>query len=212
MIAAGAEAGTRVIYLGQESEHYYILLYACAKAGTVLVPVNWRLTVREVEHVLNDSGAQFVFVQPDYAHVVTRAAQSLQSPPQTISIIAKPDGGPSFAGWVADAAADELDTEANPDDAIVQMYTSGTTGLPKGAMLAHRTFFQVRNALAMADLDWIDWHTDDVSLVGVPAFHVGGLWWALQGFNAGITNVVLRLFTGAAAVAAIRTTESPSVV
>jgi acyl-CoA synthetase (AMP-forming)/AMP-acid ligase II len=71
-------------------------------------------------------------------------------------------------------------------------------------VLAHRSFFKVRDALAEAGEDWIDWRDGDVSLIGVPGFHIGGLWWALQGFNAGVTNVALRTFTSAAAVAAIR--------
>jgi acyl-CoA synthetase (AMP-forming)/AMP-acid ligase II len=204
LIASCAEPETRVVYLGQESEHYYVLLFACAKSGTVLVPVNWRLTAPEVEHVLSDSGARLVFVEPDYVPVVERAREGLPVAPTAIPLIAAADGGADFAEWVADASAADLGTASGPDDPLVQMYTSGTTGLPKGVVLAHRSFFQVRNALADGGLDWIDWREGDVSLIGVPGFHIGGLWWALQGFNAGVTNVALRMFTSAEAVARIR--------
>jgi acyl-CoA synthetase (AMP-forming)/AMP-acid ligase II len=204
LIASGADPGSRVVYLGRESEHYYILLFACAKAGTVLVPVNRRLTAPEVEHVLRDSGARLVFVEPRYVPVVERATKHLPVVPTAIPVIATADGGADFAEWAADASAADLGRTSGPDDVLVQMYTSGTTGLPKGVVLAHRSFFQVRNALAAAGLDWIDWREGDVSLIGVPGFHIGGLWWALQGFNAGITNVALRAFTGAEALARIQ--------
>ncbi len=204
LAASGAEPGTRVIHLGQDSEHSHVLLYACAKSGAVLIPVNWRLTAAEVSHILADSGARFVFVEPEFLPVVERAIGALPVRPVVVPLRAEADGGPDFAEWVVVGTPASSGRVTTPDDVLVQMYTSGTTGLPKGVVLAHRSFFAVRDALASGGLDWIDWRPGDVSLVGVPGFHIGGLWWALQGFNAGITNVVLRMFNGADAVAHIR--------
>jgi len=201
---SGAEPGTRVIHLGRESEYFYILLYACAKSGAVLVPVNWRLAVPEIEHILRDSGARFVFVEPELAPLVERAMAGLAVPPAVIGVTAAADGGGGLAEWAAGASAADLGRVPEPDDVLVQMYTSGTTGSPKGVVLAHRTFFAVRDALAGAGLDWIDWRDGDISLIGVPGFHIGGVWWALQGFNAGVTNVALRMFTSVDAIACIQ--------
>src|SRR5262249_15233836 len=61
--ASGVARAARVAYLGLESERYYELVFACAKSGTVLVPINWRLTAPEIDHILRDSGAELLFVE-----------------------------------------------------------------------------------------------------------------------------------------------------
>src|ERR1017187_5567306 len=62
LLAAGLSRGARVAYLGMECEHYYDIALGCAKVGLVLVPVNWRLTPREIDHILGDSRAELLFV------------------------------------------------------------------------------------------------------------------------------------------------------
>lgn len=71
-------------------------------------------------------------------------------------------------------------------------------------MLAHRSFFAIRDALANEGLDWINWCVGDIALIGIPGFHIGGLWWATQNFNAGTTVVAMRAFAARQAVDLIR--------
>nr|WP_168504582.1 fatty acid--CoA ligase [Streptomyces sp. S1D4-11]QIY93221.1 fatty acid--CoA ligase [Streptomyces sp. S1D4-11] len=194
--AAGLTPGDRVAYLGKESEHYYEILFGCAKSGTVLVPVNWRLTAPEVSHILGDSGTRLLFLEEEFGPIVEKMPTA---PPETVVELGEP-----FAVWKASHPDTDPMLHVTPDTPVAQLYTSGTTGLPKGVVLAHRSFFAIRDALASEGLDWIDWRAGDIALIGIPGFHIGGLWWATQNFNAGTTIVAMRTFAARQAVDLIR--------
>lgn len=204
---ASARRGDRIAYLGHESELFYELAVACAKAGTVFVPVNWRLTAPEVDHILRDSGAVVLFVEREYLAKVEALRADLPSLRTVVQLDgpAGPDEG--YETWKAtagpDAAAD-LDPVAAPDDPVVQIYTSGTTGFPKGVVLAHRSFYTLPEATGDDGADWIDWREDDVSMISLPGFGIAGMGWFMHGFAVGATNVVLRMYVPEEAVRLIR--------
>ncbi|MFJ7903099.1 long-chain-fatty-acid--CoA ligase [Streptomyces sp. NPDC096198] len=199
LTAAGLRPGDRIAYLGKESEHYYEVLFGCAKTGTVLVPVNWRLTAPEAGHILQDSATRLLFLEEEFRHIVDAMPTE---PPETVVALGTDDGFPAWKAAHGDH--DAAVVEPTPDTPIAQLYTSGTTGLPKGVVLAHRSFFAIATAMAEARVDWIDWRPGDKALIGIPGFHVGGLWWATQNFNAGTTVVALRTFAARQAVDLIR--------
>jgi long-chain acyl-CoA synthetase len=204
ILAAGLTKGSRVAYLGKESENYYEILFACAKSQTVLVPVNWRLTATEIDHILRDSGAELIFAERAFMPSVP-ADGALPRLRAVVEADAPATPGSGLAAWKAGHSTSDPGRSHHSDDPVAQIYTSGTTGLPKGVVLAHRSFFKIRDALAGEGLDWIDWRPGDRSLGCLPGFHIGGLWWAMQGFSAGITNVLLRSFVSAEAVNLLKT-------
>lgn len=206
---AGIGTGDRVAYLGRESENYYLTILACAKAGAVLVPVNWRLTRAEVDHILRDSGAVLLFVDDEFWETADRVKPHLPGLRTVVRVDGtdsegEPARGTGLPAWYANHPTTDLEPGTGPDDAVVQIYTSGTTGLPKGAVLPHRSFFTLPAAMREHGVDWIDWLPDDVSLISLPGFGIAGIGWFMHTFNAGATSVVMPQFIPQEAVRLIR--------
>ncbi|MGW0586364.1 fatty acid--CoA ligase [Streptosporangium sp. NPDC002607] len=204
LVALGVVRGSRVAYLGKDSEDYYELLLACARIGAVLVPINWRLTSPEIQHILRDSDAKLVFVESALVGTVDQVKESLPALEGIIPLNRPGRQEDGLQGWNAGTPESTFLSEPSAEDPLVQIYTSGTTGMPKGVVLTQQGFFVVRELLARNGLDWIDWLPDDKSLVGMPGFHIGGLWWFIQGFCAGVTNVIMPTFDSRKAVELIR--------
>ncbi|WP_330260500.1 long-chain-fatty-acid--CoA ligase [Streptomyces murinus] len=208
--AAGVVPGARVGYLGKEAVEYWELAFACARTGAVLVPVNWRLTSQEVDHILRDSTTQVLLVDEEHLPVAAEVRKGLPTLRTLLCLDADTPGAESLAARKdavsAGAGRRRSGGREVPDDAespVVQIYTSGTSGLPKGVVLPHRSFFNVAEAMDDNGLDWLDWKPGDRSLIGLPGFHIGGLSYAMQAFNAGVTVVSLPAFISSDAVRVI---------
>jgi long-subunit acyl-CoA synthetase (AMP-forming) len=99
-----------------------------------------------------------------------------------------PPGDPAAAGRI------------DPSQAVVQVYTSGTSGRPKGVVLSHHCFLDVIREVVRAGDEFIDWKPHDVTLLALPPPYVGGLWFAIHGLVNGATNVAMKAFHGAVAL------------
>lgn len=199
----GVGSGVRVAYLGHEYASYWEVHYGAAKAGAVLVPINWRLTGPEVAHILEDSEARVLFIDADHPLVGTTTATEILVDRRG----AAPEGATVYASWRDRSPATAPSDLATPQTPLAQLYTSGTTGLPKGVVLPHRSFFAIRDLLGEAGLDWIDWRDGDRALLGMPGFYIGGLWYGNQAFNAGATVVVVPEFQPGPIIELIRRLE-----
>jgi acyl-CoA synthetase (AMP-forming)/AMP-acid ligase II len=184
LIAAGIEPQSRIALIDKNHDSFYEIWFGAAKANAVLVPVNWRLAPPEIAFVINDCGAEMLFVGADFLDTVAAIRDRL---PRVRAVIVTDGDYPDWRDRHPDA---DPALPAAGDDVCVQMYTSGTTGLPKGA--------QLTNANVLAELavvtrgDWAAWGPEDTSLVVMPLFHIAGSAYGLFGLYNGARNVLLR--------------------
>ncbi len=195
LVGLGLEPGERVCYLGKNSHAYFEMLMGVSRAGGVTCPINWRLAGPEIAYILNDARARILFVGPEFTGAV-RAIRDELDTVETIIVMEGPDGAwPGYAQWRdAQNTTDIQVPRAFGDDAL-QLYTSGTTGHPKGAVLSNRALIGPRIERAPESRPvWNRWSAGDVSLVAMPCFHIGGTGWGLTGLFEGATGVVMREF------------------
>lgn len=195
LIAAGLETGDRVAYVGKNSDWYFELLIGAAKAGVVTTPIGWRLAAPEIAYIVADSDAKLVFVGPELiAHVEEVAAELTHRP---VVIAMEPEGAGdhrTFEAWRDGQAETDPNKPIATSDIAIQLYTSGTTGRPKGAMLTHDNLLAMRREAGKSPLAWNQWGPHDVSLVAMPVAHIGGTGWGLVGLLNGAKGVVAREF------------------
>jgi acyl-CoA synthetase (AMP-forming)/AMP-acid ligase II len=189
LIAESVKPQARIAILSKNVPAFFDLWFGGAKADVVLVPVNFRLAPPEVAFVVNDAGAEILFVSADFYPVVEKVAAELKTVRKIIAL----DGGhatwTSYADWLKSQATTDPALPIARDHCAIQMYTSGTTGHPKGAQLSHSGFLTL---LPGALSQFGDWHDGDVNLVCMPLFHIGGSGWALIGFYRGVPTVLTR--------------------
>lgn len=207
LLAGGLGRGECVAQLSADGPQALALLFGTAKAGGAYLGLNPRLAEDELAFILEDSGARWLFSGPDQTAVAQRLAQRLPQLERRIHLEIGDRGAPAgewgFEDWCAEQRGDDPLLPIAPEDLAAQMYTSGTTGLPKGVQLAHRSFFAVVRALRAAGDPWIGWSDRDVSLHNIPLFHIGGLWWALTSLSHGAPLVTLPAWHPAQALQAI---------
>jgi acyl-CoA synthetase (AMP-forming)/AMP-acid ligase II len=202
LIRHGIVPGDRVAMLTKESLESLELIFGVAKINAVLVNLNWRLAADEIAYILGDAGAKLVFIGSEFMTSMALISEKLPSPPKIVALSA--DGSNhSLSEWCAAEGDMALQLEHHPHDVVVQIYTSGTTGYPKGVLLPNSSFFAIAKAMEACGDRWINWTDETVSLLFVPTFHIGGLWWLIHGLSLGSTNVVLRGFEPAAILRAI---------
>ncbi|MFD9430193.1 long-chain fatty acid--CoA ligase [Streptomyces sp. NPDC060002] len=162
--ARGVRRGDRIAYLGPNHPSYLETLFAAGSLGAVFVPLNTRLAGPEIAYQLADSGAKALVYGPSHAGLVAGL-------PGNTDVRTYLEVGAEYERELAAASDEPIDTPVTPDDTCIIMYTSGTTGRPKGAMLTHGNLtWNAVNVLVDTDLT-----ADERALVSAPLFHTAGL-------------------------------------
>ena len=197
----GVEKGDRVALLLPNGVEYIESFFALAKLGAIVVPLNWRLVPDELAFILKDSGAKLLLYGDAFLNNVTdlhtRGAEGTDVA-RWIQV-GNEDGRPPFAAGYDELQAGASDAEparvARDEDELYIMYTSGTTGLPKGAVHTHTSAIWACLTINMT----ADMRFGDRYLVALPLFHVGALTPLTANVHRGVTSVILRAFDPARA-------------
>ncbi len=185
LLAAGVAPQQHVAVLDKNAPEYFTFLFGAAMVNAITLAVNWRLAPPEMEYILNNAEARVLLVGEAFlGHLEKMKLETVE----TVIVLGEGGGHQPYADWIAAHEPVDPKLPSGPDDTCYQLYTSGTTGLPKGVELTNRNLL---GAMA-AGVDSWSFDRDSISLVAMPLFHIAGSGWAIVGFVAGGTNVLMR--------------------
>jgi long-chain acyl-CoA synthetase len=186
LLSAGVRAGDRVAHLDRTALEIIELLFATSKVGAVTVPLNWRLAGAELETIVADAGCRVMIAGPSYRVLAQDIARAV---PQRLEVI---DAGDDYEQRLQASSPIDPGHRCSLGDVALQMYTSGTTGLPKGVLTTQRNL-----AAAYLSADVWGFDSRSVSLTPLPMFHIGGIGWAYLGLVNGATTILVSEFDAA---------------
>jgi len=184
LLGAGVGSQDRVGFIGKNISEYFTLTFGAAKINAVSVAVNWRLAPPEMAYILDHAEAKTVVIEAEFLDHLDK--MDLPRSPQIVVI--GDSSHTSYQDWIAGQPTTDPNYPTEVDDTGVQLYTSGTTGLPKGAELSNRNFESIMEPVS----EMVGLTADSVVLHVLPLFHIGGSGVAIAGLFNGTTNVVHR--------------------
>ncbi|MGB0971021.1 MAG: long-chain-fatty-acid--CoA ligase [Mycobacterium sp.] len=173
------------------------LTFAAASLGAATAIINFRLAADELDYVLNDSGAKLLIVGKEFQPAIDQVRDKLDSVKHVVSVT--PEGDDEYEAMLAAATPAERSDDVDPDDVAIIMYSSGTTGRPKGVELTQANMI----AHTINAHEGFEFDEGDKSMVSMPLFHVGGSSYAQFGLHDGVPSVMTREVTGATLAGAI---------
>lgn len=183
----GIKAGERIALICKNNEDFITAFFAAAKLGIITVPINWRLQTKEVEYILSNCDPSLLIYDQEFTQMCQQLAVK-----HSISTL---EAGGEFEEAIEQLSSAEPVFQTENDDPILIMYTSGTTGKPKGALITHTNLFSA--SVGMSHV--IDWWFGDRFLSVAPFFHIGGFAPIITNVHTGSTSVLVPDFDPVAA-------------
>ena len=168
LLSLGAKRGDHVAVLSKNCHEYLETYFACARSATICTAINYRLSPRELHYVIDNSEAKIVLVSDEFLETLEEIRPDLKNAEHYIVIGQTPEGMKSYDEITAAAPALPPEVEQHEDDVVLQMYTSGTTGLPKGAMLSHRNLITNATGCCFG----MQFQPNDCMLMVAPLYHM----------------------------------------
>ncbi len=191
-VACGVNKGDRVAVMARNCDGHALALFALARIGAIMVPVNPEFGVAEAKYVFHHAEVSAVLAASDTLAVAQQAAEGLVTPPWFALFDAAAKNVPLLADLAADAPQVTLPNNVTADDTVLIVYTSGTTGFPKGAMHSQRSFLIGGEAFVQR----VYLQDDDRVMVVLPMFHINANFYSLAGtLAAGATLIIVPKFS-----------------
>jgi len=190
LIALGQQPQARIGYFGKNSDRYFEVMLGALKANTAVVGVNWRLAAPEVAYVLNDAGCEVVFTDAEFAPIIEKIASECPRLRHRIVLDHVRDGWSHYPAWRDTQGSEDPHVAISPEDDAIQLYTSGTTGHPKGVQLTNANYLAFFRAAQEAK--WGEFEAGDANLVAMPNFHVAGTNMGLATLAQGAVAIIQR--------------------
>ncbi len=190
LLALGVQPGDRIGYLAKNTDVYYEMLFGAAKVRAVMNGVNTRLAPPEVKFILSDAKATVLFVGKDFYAMIDQIKAELPDLKRIITLDGDREDWDFYPSWRNSRSAAAPGIEVHGADDVIQLYTSGTTGLPKGVQLTndnYRAFFTQAKLL-----EWSSYDAGDAVMNAMPLFHVAGVNVGILASAQGAKTVILR--------------------
>jgi acyl-CoA synthetase (AMP-forming)/AMP-acid ligase II len=185
LLAAGVRPGSRIAILDKNNDQFFEILAGAAKVDAVLVPVNARLAPPEIAFAVKDSETEVLFVGEAFVPVISEIRDQLTTVRHIVVL------GSAYEQWRDANPAHDPACPVGLDSVCLQLYTSGTTGFPKGVQLTHRNFLL---SPPQGRGKWRWWTPDDALLLVMPLFHIAGVGTGIFALYTGQRIIIHREF------------------
>jgi carnitine-CoA ligase len=191
LVSRGICKGDRVSVMGRNSDGHVLMLLSLARIGAIMVPINPEYGVEEARYVLHHAAVSAVIASADTLATARKACEGLATAPWFALLDGAEGDAPDLVALTAAAPAAELPSDVSGDNTCLIVYTSGTTGFPKGAMHSQRSFVTGGEAFVQR----VYLQDDDRVMVLLPLFHINALFYSVAGtLAAGCSMVIVPKF------------------
>ena len=191
LLAAGLGPGDRVACLAKNNDDFFVLWLGAVKARVCLAPVNWRLAPPEIAFILKDADARLLVCGAEFVGVVDMIVSDCPDLHHLVQFEPGHPRWPSFDDWIGGHPGPDPMLPVGGGDDVIQLYTSGTTGLPKGVQLTHDNYRALFDG-ASTPGGWADFEAGKSALQAMPQFHVAGCNMCMFAMLQGVRAVILR--------------------
>jgi acyl-CoA synthetase (AMP-forming)/AMP-acid ligase II len=202
MIESGCAPESRVTFIGKNSIDYFEAMFATFKAQGIFVPLNWRLAAAELAQVLADAQPTLFLVDHEFSQLARRAYDLAGCSCEMVEFDSTTEDASLNGNWASHASTADPRLPVLQQSTAIILYTSGTTGRPKGVQLSHRAFDYMRLS---EHLDaGFEWRDDDMMLMVMPNFHLVGMGLSIQALYNGASLLILPAMDPEAVLHAIQ--------